>query len=70
MSDNQNGDVSGTEMVSGRYTLLWQSRICAGEEMKKAKQAFEESIATDNFRYVCQADSVKYLELCDKYSND
>jgi len=42
MGGNQNGDVSGTEMVSGRYPLLWQSGICAGEDMKKEKQAFGE----------------------------
>ena len=36
MGKNQNGDVSGTEMVSGRYTLLWQSGICAGEDIRLA----------------------------------
>lgn len=33
---NQNGNVSRAEMVSGRYTLLWESGICSGESMKKA----------------------------------
>ncbi len=33
MGENQNGDVSGTEMVSGRHALLWQSGICAGEDI-------------------------------------
>lgn len=59
-------------MVSGEHTLLWESGICAGEDMKKAEQAYRRYITAVEFRwvavYVCQAVRVEYLELCDKYS--
>ena len=70
MGGNQNGDVSRAEMVSGGYTLLWESGIRAGEDMKKAEQAYRKYITVVEFRriagYVCRADSVEYLEMYDK----
>lgn len=55
MGSNQNGDVSRTEMVSGRHALLWESGICSGENMKRTEQPSSQR---------------GILELCDKYSID
>lgn len=33
-------EMSAEQMVSGRYTLLWKSGICAGEDMKKTEKAY------------------------------